>query len=147
MKRYQAWRITRSWQKGHKKSENNSTISEHLQSKLSKTHVFCLNGVYWYVSLNFNVLVVKIHWRAWEKNILVQGFSAPSLESDNVKVSVITCFSIKMFRRRKSWLEYQHHYHPISNTLYWCLYRHLCILPERFGKKDLWIANLISVNR
>ena len=30
---------------------------------------------------------------------------------------------------------------------YWCLYRHLCILPVRFGKKDLWIANLISVNR
>ena len=30
---------------------------------------------------------------------------------------------------------------------YWCLYRHLCILPERFGKIDLWIANLISVYR
>ena len=22
---------------------------------------------------------------------------------------------------------------------YWCLYRHLCILPERFGKKDLLV--------
>ena len=27
----------------------------------------------------------------------------------------------------------------INITLYyWCLYRHLCILPERFGKKDLF---------
>ena len=29
----------------------------------------------------------------------------------------------------------------------WCLYRHPCILPERFGKIDLWISNLISVYR
>ena len=30
---------------------------------------------------------------------------------------------------------------------YWCMYRHLWILPERFGKKDLWITNLIIVYR
>ena len=28
----------------------------------------------------------------------------------------------------------------------WCLHRHQCDLPESFGKIDLWIANLISVN-
>ena len=33
----------------------------------------------------------------------------------------------------------------IARCCHWCLYRHLCILPERFGKKDLWIANLIIV--
>ena len=33
----------------------------------------------------------------------------------------------------------------IESIFYWCLYRHLCILPERFGKKDLWITNLISM--
>ena len=30
-------------------------------------------------------------------------------------------------------------------THYWCLYRHQCDPPERFGKIDLWIASLISV--
>ena len=29
----------------------------------------------------------------------------------------------------------------------WCLYRYQCDLPECFGKIELWIANLISVNR
>ena len=33
-----------------------------------------------------------------------------------------------------------------NQNIYWCLYRHLCDLPERFGKTDLWIANLISVS-
>ena len=34
---------------------------------------------------------------------------------------------------------------PLDRLIYWCLYRNLCMLPKRFGKKDLWIANLIIV--
>ena len=33
----------------------------------------------------------------------------------------------------------------IPTSCYWCLNRHLCILQERFAKKDLWIANLVIV--
>ena len=66
--------------------------------------------------------------------------------SEQISTKLTTCF-LRLNARKYMLSFFSQHFFILTLVTDWCLYRHQSDLPDRFGKIDLWIANLISVNR
>ena len=109
----------------------------------------CVNGVYWYAS-KFSTLRSNDLFESLRKAHCVQQvYPSVSPEEDNVKVSVITHYLIKMLCGRQSWLESQIHCHSITLALWLTPWIDIaqCAISKILGFSQNWAElSLNSVN-
>ena len=124
------------------------TSHKQLNALWAVDHVLCC----WILSLELSVLVTLLSWShtinnsAWyTTKILLRRIS----DENHNKYHRYYCQERQWPQFSSIWNESNWFSYYISNTLVDLLVSvgHLRILPERFGKKDLWITNLISVYR
>ena len=89
---------------------------------------------------------IRLHTRVMFRQNNIMDFSCVSFK--DIAGNAIYFFKEKMTPYDKlsiviaNTLKYYYLKFVVPDFLYWCLNRHLCILPERFAKKDL---NLVIV--